>query len=163
MSALYAAIPGAQLQTSGSLQGYYTYPCSTNVTVSLTFGGKAYSIKSVDFTRQVTDNECFGSFFGLDLGANTGVQWIVGDTFLKNVYSVYRQDPPAVGFATVKSGGSGTPSSSSGKSTATGTSTPKSSSGAAVRGAQVPIPGNGALSGLLVMGLAVLLGGALVL
>lgn len=34
-------------------------------------------------------------------GANSTITWVVGDTFLKNVYSVYRYDPPAVGFATL--------------------------------------------------------------
>jgi hypothetical protein len=35
------------------------------------------------------------------------ISWIVGATFLKNVYSVYRYNPPAVGFAQL-SGSAGT-------------------------------------------------------
>jgi len=30
--------------------------------------------------------------------------WLLGDTFLKNVYSVYRYDPPSVGFAPIAPG-----------------------------------------------------------
>ena len=45
----------------------------------------------------------------LDLGGQgqDGIpSWIIGDTFLKNVYSVFRfSDPPAVGFASKGSGG----------------------------------------------------------
>ncbi|KIJ37242.1 hypothetical protein M422DRAFT_260180 [Sphaerobolus stellatus SS14] len=42
-------------------------------------------------------------------GAN-GPNWIIGNTFLKNVYSVFRFDPLAVGFAQLSSSvaGSGT-------------------------------------------------------
>ncbi|KAF8322232.1 acid protease [Clavulina sp. PMI_390] len=103
MAQLYAQIPGAQAGT-GQLEGYYIYPCSTKVTVSLGFGGQTYSIASEDFSRPAdsTGTTCFGSFFPLDIN-NGVVEWIVGDSFLKNVYSVYRASPPAVGFATVKS------------------------------------------------------------
>lgn len=31
--------------------------------------------------------------------SNSPISWIVGATFLKNVYSVFRYNPPAVGFA----------------------------------------------------------------
>jgi len=51
---------------------------------------------------------CLGAFFSLEEGSTTvegadpndGPAWIVGDTFLKNVYSIFRyQNPRAVGFA----------------------------------------------------------------
>lgn len=32
-------------------------------------------------------------------GDDLPISWIVGDTYLKNFYSVFRYDPPAVGFA----------------------------------------------------------------
>jgi hypothetical protein len=34
------------------------------------------------------------------------IQWIVGASFLKNVYSAYRYNPAAVGFAALASGAS---------------------------------------------------------
>ncbi|KAF8322235.1 acid protease [Clavulina sp. PMI_390] len=116
MADLYAQIPGASAGT-GSLEGYYVYDCSTNVNVSLTFGGVSYSIETADFSR-VADSSgktCIGSFFGIDV-TGSSVSWIVGDTFLKNVYSVYRESPAAVGFALTGSGGNttaGTTSTSS--------------------------------------------------
>lgn len=61
MAELYAQVPGATPGT-GDLEGYYVYPCSTNVSVSLTFGGVAYSIESEDFSR-TTDSQgktCMG-------------------------------------------------------------------------------------------------------
>ena len=51
---------------------------------------------------------CLGAFFSLEEGSTTveganpsdGPAWIIGDTFLKNVYSIFRYDNPrAVGFA----------------------------------------------------------------
>lgn len=178
MAKIYAQIPGAQAGTD-DLYGYYVYPCTTNVTASLNFGGIDYSIESVDFSRSTdsTNTTCFGTFFAIDI--NSSVQWVVGTAFLKNVYTVFRAQPPSVGFATVKStdnsggggGGNGTSTGSSTSSSPAGTNTkgggfPTHSSGPAVKGVQVPIlgrSGNGVLSGLVVMGLAVLFGGVLVL
>jgi cathepsin D len=47
---------------------------------------------------------CAGAIFDLTAGSNIGEgggnpNWIVGDTFLKNVYSVFRSQPAAIGFA----------------------------------------------------------------
>lgn len=50
---------------------------------------------------------CLGAFFDLTLSArsSTVIQWIIGDAFLKNVYSAYRYYPtPAVGFAQLSPG-----------------------------------------------------------
>jgi len=56
---------------------------------------------------QASTSTCIGAFIDLELGG-LGPTWIVGDAFLKNVYSVYRwSNPPAVGFAARGSGGNG--------------------------------------------------------
>ena len=48
-------------------------------------------------------NTCFGAIFELDVATSigpTGIpNWVFGDTFLKNVYSVFRYQPPGMGFA----------------------------------------------------------------
>ncbi|KAK7457847.1 hypothetical protein VKT23_010192 [Stygiomarasmius scandens] len=101
---LYAQIPGARA-LSGNSQGYYAFPCTQDVNISMGFGGgTAWSVSPDDFRAfQITNTMCVGAVFGLDLGSggdNSGVpSWIVGDSFLKNVYSVYRFNPPSVGFA----------------------------------------------------------------
>ena len=48
---------------------------------------------------QVSESTCVGGFFALDTSGTSAPAWIVGDTFLKNVYSVFRASPPSVGFA----------------------------------------------------------------
>jgi len=95
---IFAQIPGSRPGTD-NLAGYYTYPCATTVTVSLSFGGRAWTIDPADFRlARISNSQCLGAFFQLRTGSSAP-PWIIGDTFLKNVYSVYRYNPPAVGFA----------------------------------------------------------------
>ena len=60
----------------------------------------AWPISSADLAiaQGTLAGMCFGGFMALDTGGSTP-PFIVGDTFLKNVYSVYRAEPPSVGFA----------------------------------------------------------------
>ncbi|KZP16586.1 acid protease [Athelia psychrophila] len=98
IAAIYAAIPGSALAT-GDYEGYYSYPCSTQVNVSMSFGGPYWAISPEDFLlTQISTDSCIGAFFTLTSGSSAP-SWIVGDTFLKNVYSVFRYNPPSVGFA----------------------------------------------------------------
>lgn len=52
---------------------------------------------------QISNGQCVGSIFVYS-GSSSGPGWIVGDTFLKNVYSVFRANPPSVGFAALAAG-----------------------------------------------------------
>jgi len=102
IQAIFAQIPGSA-PASGSYEGYYTYPCDTQVNVSISFGGPFWSVSPSDFKlMQQSDSQCIGAFFEMETGGNAP-SWIVGDTFLKNVYSVFRFNPPSVGFATLSS------------------------------------------------------------
>ncbi|KAK2465711.1 hypothetical protein APHAL10511_002255 [Amanita phalloides] len=100
---IYAQIPGSQAG-SGNFQGYYTYPCDTQVSVTVAFGnGSSWPISPADFRlSRLTQNSCLGAFFELSSDGSTP-SWIFGDTFLKNVYSVFRYDPASVGFAQLSS------------------------------------------------------------
>jgi cathepsin D len=78
---IFAQIPGSTPGT-GNFQSYYTYPCSTSVSVQLSFGGKNWSISPQDFQlSQLTKELCLGAFFELSTGGSAP-SWIVGDTFL---------------------------------------------------------------------------------
>lgn len=98
----YSHVPGSAPAT-GSYQGYYSYPCNSSVNVVLKFGGLNYSMTPEDFNLGPFGNNgrCLGSVFELGLsGASKSlISWVIGDCFLKNVLSVYRYVPPAVGFA----------------------------------------------------------------
>jgi len=102
IAAVFAAIPGS-VKGTGNYDGYWLYPCATDVKVTMTYGtGKAWPISSSDFQlQQISKTQCLGAFFEIDTSGSTAPQWIVGDTFLKNVMSVYRFNPPSVGFASL--------------------------------------------------------------
>jgi len=100
--AIYSAIPGAAAMSSSQYQGLYQFPCRSVPNVTLQYGGLKYSIAAADmslgsFTRDTS--MCTGAFFEMDISSQSPIQWIVGASFLKNVYSVYRYNPPAIGFA----------------------------------------------------------------
>ena len=78
--------------------------CSTTVNVAVSFGGQTWSITPADFLMaQISVDQCVGSIFVLT-GSSFGPGWVFGDTFLKNVYSVFRANPPSIGFATLAAG-----------------------------------------------------------
>ncbi|KAG2358827.1 acid protease [Suillus spraguei] len=102
IEAIYAQIPDSQPAT-GEWEGYYSFPCSTTVNVELSFGGTNWSISAADFAfTQTSSTECIGAFFEADTGSGSP-SWIIGDAFLKNVYSVFRYDPASIGFASLSS------------------------------------------------------------
>ncbi|KAM0747333.1 acid protease [Meredithblackwellia eburnea MCA 4105] len=105
---LYAQIPGA-LPATGDHTGYYSYPCSSQVNITFTFGGVRYNMTAADFnlgTFGVQNNvsTCLGAFFDLTLSSTSKISWVIGAAFLKNVFSVFRASPPSVGFATLSNG-----------------------------------------------------------
>ncbi|KAF9474317.1 acid protease [Pholiota conissans] len=121
VTAIWATVPGSGPSPSG--QGFFNFPCKTSVEVSISFGGKSWPISTTDIIAGQEPGEsslCIGAIFAVDVPANTAnPSWIFGDTFLKNVYSVFRATPPSVGFAQLSSlaGGTGTgPASTSGSS-----------------------------------------------
>lgn len=131
VNAIWAAVPGSA--AVADQQGFFSFPCSTSVEVTLSFGGKAWPISAADMNiGQVSrgSSQCLGAIFDLSLGSNIpsgsgNPSWVVGDSFLKNVYSVFRAgNPGSVGFAQLSSvaGGSGAPSGNGSSTTTTGSS-----------------------------------------
>jgi len=103
VSEIFAQIPGSAPGT-GNFEDYFTFPCSTSVNVSFSFGGQSWPISPEDFKlTQLSPTECLGAIFSLDVQGAGTPPWIIGDTFLKNVYSVFRYNPPSVGFAALSS------------------------------------------------------------
>ncbi|OKL58785.1 hypothetical protein UA08_05686 [Talaromyces atroroseus] len=126
-SALHALIPG-----STAAGDNFEIPCSTNTTVQFTFSGVSYSVSSQDYVGSATNSSgttCYSNIIGVQtLGPD---DWLLGDTFMKNVYSVFDFDQNRIGFAS-RNGTAGTTDTSSGSaspnSAATGTSTGSTSS-----------------------------------
>ncbi|VDC02988.1 unnamed protein product [Peniophora sp. CBMAI 1063] len=112
---IYAQISGSEA-LSGSYDGYYSYPCDTSVSLAFSFGGPSWAVSSADFQLYENgDGTCIGAVFVYESSSSSepsgpgsggpfkrdtsSPAWIVGDSFLKNVYSVFRANPASVGFA----------------------------------------------------------------
>ena len=81
--------------------GWYTFPCNSPPVISFNWGGANWDISSKNIIRgrmEFGSDQCVGALLGLDLDIGDGV-WILGDTFMKNVYTVFSFDETAVGFA----------------------------------------------------------------
>ncbi|KAJ6586463.1 aspartic peptidase A1, partial [Mycena vulgaris] len=105
VTAIWAAVPGAVRSPTQS--GFFQFPCSTNLNVAVSFGGRSWPIQSVDLNLgpiSTGSSECFGAIFqvGTTINANAP-NWIFGAAFLKNVYMVLRAEPFSVGFAQLSS------------------------------------------------------------
>lgn len=101
VKAFYKAIPGSKDISSTVGSGFYSFPCSATEHVSLTFGGKAFSISPSLFNLGLVkkgSSDCVGAI----VGTSAFSFWIVGDTFLQNVYSTFDLGNNQVGFATLK-------------------------------------------------------------
>ncbi|BGP00205.1 Cathepsin D [Rhodotorula toruloides ATCC 204091] len=128
-NALYSKIGGKAVSGGG---GQYHVPCvSTFGSIGLSFGGQTYNIPLADvflgYASASTTSECILGILAQDMyDADGNAVAIVGDLFLKTVYSVFSYSQggrPAVGFATsVTSGLTSSGSSSSGSSGASASS-----------------------------------------
>ncbi|KAI0078010.1 acid protease [Panus rudis PR-1116 ss-1] len=88
---IFGSIPGAKWREDDRL---YTVPCDTKVNISIVFGGNEFPIHPIDAVgiRPVSPQDsqdgylCFGAIQEVNSGA---IDFILGDTFLRNVYTLY--------------------------------------------------------------------------
>lgn len=124
-SALHALIPG-----SAAVGEDFEIPCSTNTTVQFTFSGVSYSVSPKDYVGTATNSSgttCASNIVGVETSGSD--VWLLGDVFLKNVYTVFDFDQDRIGFAFrngTTTNSTGSASSSLGATTSTGSSSSSS-------------------------------------
>ncbi|KAJ7108991.1 aspartic peptidase domain-containing protein [Mycena crocata] len=94
LAALYAAIPGSGQSTTltGAGGSTFTVPCDTTSIVRINIGGKFFAVHPLDLSDAVVDPTTGELVCITPLGsaaANTEFDTIFGDTFLRNIYTVY--------------------------------------------------------------------------
>ncbi|KAI1781150.1 acid protease [Hypoxylon cercidicola] len=118
VEALYKLVPGSKSTDNGQT---YTVPCDSDATVAFAFSGQTWTASSKDFTSAPNgDGTCFGNVYGMEFVPGA---WLLGDMFLKNVYSVFDVDEKRIGFAA-----RAVSESSNTSPTGTSTTSPNSSS-----------------------------------
>jgi cathepsin D len=99
---VYAQIPGSQ--DIGN--GFHTFPCSATIpAIGFIFGDNdngitiTMSASSLNFGPVSSGSTtCLGSMVGNTPDANL---WFLGDSFMRNVYTIFDYDNSQVGFATL--------------------------------------------------------------
>ncbi|CAG8784102.1 42020_t:CDS:1 [Gigaspora margarita] len=93
---LHKQIPGSEFDSQDNV---YLIPCNTTAVVSLVFGGVGYKIPPRDLTfAPISDTQCVSAIIPGDIFPPLPI-WLCGQTFLKNVYSVFDVGNKQVGFA----------------------------------------------------------------
>ncbi|GLB33805.1 putative acid protease [Lyophyllum shimeji] len=106
--AVYGSIPGAKFDTK---VGQWVVPCDYEVDMALQIGGQVFPVHPLDVTPSglATNNVCVGSFVPQTVSVGAGeFDWLVGDNFLRSVYSIYDFgdfDEPGIGRLPPSAGG----------------------------------------------------------
>ncbi|KAJ7353360.1 hypothetical protein DFH08DRAFT_956428 [Mycena albidolilacea] len=97
----YGQVPGSAVFDSQS--GLYSFPCDTPPEIAFNWGGKDWVISAANINLGLAEeglSQCVGALAGQDIGLSSNV-WLLGDSFMKNVYSVVDFDANTVRFASL--------------------------------------------------------------
>ncbi|KII87031.1 hypothetical protein PLICRDRAFT_663523 [Plicaturopsis crispa FD-325 SS-3] len=100
VDAIYGAIPGSKHLTHDG-NNVWLVPCLASANVTLQFGGDTFAVDPLDLTIVTTSIQangstytvCVNAFQAQAAGIPGEVDMILGDTFMRNVYSVYVHQP----------------------------------------------------------------------
>lgn len=99
--AFWSSVPGAIDNNDGT----WTVDCNrTDIKASFNLAGKDWEFDPTDLIFEDEPGKCFGAIIYQMSMWPLGAKWLVGGTFLKNVYTAFQYDPPQVGLAKLKEG-----------------------------------------------------------
>ncbi|KAJ7049346.1 aspartic peptidase domain-containing protein, partial [Mycena amicta] len=89
---IWAKVSGSRAESDG----FYEYPCTTSLNISVSFGGRSWAMNSSDLNLGPSSFDpefCLGAIYAYNTLGGQYPQWLLGIPFLLNVYSVFRLDP----------------------------------------------------------------------
>ncbi|RDA89865.1 hypothetical protein CP533_0408 [Ophiocordyceps camponoti-saundersi (nom. inval.)] len=90
---VHSVIPGAKSADGQT----YKVPCDTIKPLTFTFSGIDYEVSPKDWIApKNAAGECTSNVYGFEVAKGS---WLIGDTFLMNVYTVFDKDEKRIGFA----------------------------------------------------------------
>lgn len=95
------------LNASQIMPGRYSVSCSNLAAmpdVEVTLGGQTYGIDAKHYTVNDENVECILLIMGLDVPAPMGPLFILGDVFMRKVYTVFDVEQKSLSFAYAKHG-----------------------------------------------------------
>lgn len=92
VKAMYQLIPDSSTKDGKT----WNIPCDSDSTVAFAFSGKSWAISSKDFVSPPNkEGSCTGNIHGIEYVTGG---WLLGDVFLKNVYTVFDADKMQIGM-----------------------------------------------------------------
>ena len=98
VKAVYDAVGGKLWDPQ---HGLFTFPCNSPPAIAFNWGGKDWAISPENINRGETElgsGQCVGALAAGDLSLGKGI-WLLGDSFMKNVYTAFSFNDTAIGFA----------------------------------------------------------------
>ena len=95
VKAIYDTVGG---QVFDAKNGFFSFPCDSPPEIAFNWGRKDWAISSENVNLGETlpgSGQCIGA---LSAGGNDGV-WLLGDSFMRNMYTAFSFDDRAIGFA----------------------------------------------------------------
>ncbi|KAK7470653.1 hypothetical protein VKT23_002076 [Stygiomarasmius scandens] len=87
-NAIYGGISGAQFDET---LGQWVVPCNEEIDMAIQIGGRIFPLHPLDVSPKsiASSSSCVGSFVPQTFASSNQFDWLIGDNFLRSVYSIY--------------------------------------------------------------------------